>query len=86
VVEGDMVFITSGDIIPCDMMMVESKKLKIDITTLNIHKQFIKIDLDAKPCKNLFESRNVVFYSTQVVNGTGTGLCFRSGINSVIQS
>ena len=38
VVEGDMVFINDGDIVPCDMMIVESKKLKVDITTLNIHK------------------------------------------------
>jgi magnesium-transporting ATPase (P-type) len=84
VVEGDMVFINEGDIVPCDMMIAESKKLKLDITSLNIHKQFIKIDINAKPSKNLFESRNVVFFSTLVVNGSGTGICYRSGVNSII--
>ena len=34
VVEGDMVFIVKGDIVPCDMMIAESKNLEIDISLL----------------------------------------------------
>jgi magnesium-transporting ATPase (P-type) len=81
-----MVFVTEGDIISCDMMIAECKNLKVDISVLNIHKQFIKMDLDKQPKKNLFESRNVLFYSTLVVSGNGTGICYRSMVNSIIQS
>jgi len=84
IVPGDVVIINSGENIPCDIVIHKSAEMKVNNASLTGESEDILIDPHAEPLANIFESKNVAFFGTQCTAGSGTGVCFRIGDNTVI--
>jgi len=84
IVPGDIVQVKTGENIPCDIVICKSNEMKVNNASLTGESEDIQIDPDSAPCKNIFESKNVAFFGTQCTAGEGTGICFKTGDNTVI--
>lgn len=84
IVPGDLVQIKGGENIPCDIVIVRSNEMKVNNASLTGEMMDIEIDPDLKPTANIFETKNVAFFGTQCTAGSGIGLCFKTGDNTVI--
>jgi len=58
--------------------------MKVNNASLTGESEDIQIDPDLPPTQNIFESKNVAFFGTQCTAGEGTGICFKTGDNTVI--
>lgn len=58
--------------------------MKVNNASLTGESEDIMIDTAAPPTKNIFESKNVAFFGTSCTAGEGTGICFKTGDNTVI--
>ena len=76
---GDVVAIEAGGLVPCDMVIIKSNKMKVNNASLNGEEEDIGIDLALEPAVNIFETKNVAFFGTRCVTGNGVGICFRTG-------
>jgi len=84
IVPGDLVEIKGGENIPCDIVIVRSNEMKVNNASLTGEMMDIDIDPDLKPNPNIFETKNVAFFGTQCTTGTGIGICFKTGDETVI--
>lgn len=84
IVPGDLVKIVGGENIPCDVVIVRSNEMKVNNASLTGEMMDIDIDPDLEPVKNIFETKNVAFFGTSCTAGTGYGLCFKTGDETVI--
>lgn len=80
-VSGDIVILSSGQIVPADIRLVKNFGLTIDESALTgesigVAKQ-VK-EMDSTP-KNLTEIKNIVFAGTIVSQGQGEGVVFATG-------
>ena len=93
---GDIVSIKGGDKTPADIRMLEChsikvscidilflKSLKVDNSSLTGESVPVSLRPDSSDPNHL-ESRNLAFYSTNVVEGTGTGLVIKTGDETVM--
>mmetsp|Transcript_14473 Transcript_14473/g.29165 ORF Transcript_14473/g.29165 Transcript_14473/m.29165 type:complete len:1142 (-) Transcript_14473:212-3637(-) len=84
-VPGDVVKISNGVKIPADIRLISEDEMKVDNASLTGESEAQK--RSAKPEKEgsqLLEARNVCFYGTLCVNGSGYGLVFATGDNTTI--
>lgn len=58
--------------------------MKVNNASLTGESEDIQIDPGMAPLQNIFESKNVAFFGTQCTAGEGTGICFKTGDNTVI--
>lgn len=84
IVPGDIVQVKTGENIPCDIVIFRSNEMKVNNASLTGESEDIQIDPDLPPTQNIFESKNVAFFGTQCTAGEGTGICFKTGDNTVI--
>jgi sodium/potassium-transporting ATPase subunit alpha len=84
IVPGDVVQVKTGENIPCDIVILKSNEMKVNNASLTGESEDIQIDPDLAANKNIFESKNVAFFGTQCTAGEGTGICFKTGDNTVI--
>jgi sodium/potassium-transporting ATPase subunit alpha len=84
IVPGDIVQVKTGENIPCDIVVFRSNEMKVNNASLTGESEDIQIDPDLPPIQNIFESKNVAFFGTQCTAGEGTGICFKTGDNTVI--
>ena len=81
IVPGDIIKLSSGDMIPGDVRFLETKDLFIDQASLtgesNPVEKFSKIDMDKQV--ELTELANIGFMGTNVVSGTATALIVATG-------
>lgn len=81
IVPGDIIKLSSGDMIPGDVRFLEAKDLFIDQASLtgesNPVEKFSKIDMDKQV--ELTELANIGFMGTNVVSGTATALIVATG-------
>ena len=80
---GDIVYIKSGEKIPADIRIIESNTLKVDNSSLTGESDPITKTFECTD-ENHYETRNLAFYSTSVVSGTGKGIVIRTGDNTII--
>ena len=93
---GDIVSIKGGDKTPADIRMLEChsikvrwidilflKSLKVDNSSLTGESVPVSLRPDSSDPNHL-ESRNLAFYSTNVVEGAGTGLVIKTGDETVM--
>lgn len=85
-VPGDMVVIEAGDNVPADMRITEQVNLLVNEESLTgesvaIHKESVAL---ANPATALHLAHNIVFSGTTVVTGSGTGIVFAIGNNTVL--
>ena len=82
-VPGDIVEIQTGDQIPADLVLIKANEMKVNNASLTGESEdLLRIPEEKKA--NIFESPNVAFFGTLCTNGTGTGIVFKTGDNTVI--
>jgi len=84
IVPGDVVMVKGGENIPCDICVFRSNEMKVSNASLTGEPLDINVDPDLEPEDNIFETKNVGFFGTQCTAGSGTGICFRIGDDTVI--
>jgi len=84
IVPGDVVEVKGGENIPCDICLFKANEMKVNNASLTGESEDIQIDPDLEPLANIFETKNVAFFGTQCTAGSGTGICFRIGDQTVI--
>lgn len=83
VVPGDIILISSGDIVPADGRLIESRTLKVDESSLTGESFYVLKDSDIKPESNqIVDLTNSVFSGTMVVQGSGKFIATSTGKNT----
>lgn len=65
-------------------MIFKSNEMKVNNASLTGESEDIFLDIELPPIKNIFETKNVAFFGTQCTAGSGVGICFKIGDESVI--
>lgn len=84
-VVGDIVCLSSGDVIPADIKLLESKFLFVNQSAMNGESMPSEKHSNKKPDEgtDLYDYSNLVFQGTSVVSGTGRGIVFSTGKNTL---
>jgi len=79
VVQGDIVLLNAGDVIPADSLIVEANDLHVNESVLT--GESFPAEKFAMPCtsQKLSEASNAVFKGTSVINGTATIVAVNTG-------
>ena len=85
IVVGDLVFCKSGDRVPADIRIVRSEGMKVDNSSLTGESDPLSRSADAGH-KQALEARNLAFFSTNCVDGSGYGIVIAIGDNTVMGS
>ena len=87
IVPGDIVKLSSGDMIPGDVRFLEAKDLFIDQASLTGESNPIeKFKIIKKEPENVTDIDNIGFMGTNVVSGSGLGLIIATGSNTYFGS
>ncbi len=81
-VEGDIVFLQEGDMVPADIRLVETNDLKVSNATLTGESDVLTRTALPSSAGSLFEADNIVFSGTMVLAGRGKGVVFATGMKS----
>ncbi len=85
-VKGDVIYVSAGDIVPCDARLVESsglEVLEVNVTSVTraVRKDAKFVDYhDIAPA----QQRNMLFASTIVTKGTGRAICCETGADALV--
>ncbi len=85
-VRGDVIYVSTGDIVPCDARLVECDELEVlevNITTVThaVKKDARFIDYhDISPA----QQKNMIFASTIVTHGTAKAICCEIGSDTLV--
>ncbi|KAJ8957347.1 hypothetical protein NQ318_004826 [Aromia moschata] len=80
---GDLVEVTAGDIVPADIRIMSARDLKVDNSSITGESFAVSRNPECTDT-NPLETMNLAFYSTSVVQGSGTGIVIRCGDNTVV--
>ena len=84
-VPGDVVEINIGENIPADVIIIKSSEMKVNNASLTGEsEELLRVPFPKEPSRNIFEAANVAFFGTACTNGSGTGVVFKTGDNTVI--
>jgi sodium/potassium-transporting ATPase subunit alpha len=84
-VVGDIVMLKAGDHVPCDLRLMYVSEMKVEVSQLTGESVPNASSIDVVPPNTrIEESRNIVFNTSQVVEGEGMGLCIATGDRSYI--
>ena len=81
-VPGDVLFISGGDVIPCDIRIVFSKNLEVDQGIYTGDRSVVKKTTayhDDNVVDNITDIPNICFVGTTVVNGLARGVVISTG-------
>jgi len=82
-VVGDLVAISSGDRVPADLIVVAATGLKVNNSSLTGESEALsRTTISTHP--SVMESKNVMFCGTFVFEGSGLGIVFQTGDETVI--
>jgi len=82
-VPGDMVLLEIGDKIPADLRLIQSFNLKVDESSLTGESASVSKSSDPVNEETpLSEQSGMAWMGTAVVNGRGTGIVVRTGMNT----
>ena len=84
IVLGDIVCVRGGDIVPCDMVLFKSNEMSVSNTALTGVSEEVIIDINVEPCRNILETQNVAFLGALCTAGSGTGICIKTGNETVL--
>lgn len=82
-VVGDIVEVKTGDVIPADMRIIAARGFKVDNTALTGESE-PKVRTADYTSENPLETRNLVFYSTSVVEGVARCVVIGTGDRTVM--
>jgi len=80
---GDVVFFKAGDRIPADLRIIEARGLKVDNSSLTGESEPQSRGPECTH-QNPLETKNIAFFSTNAVEGNGTGIIIQIGDNTVM--
>lgn len=85
IVPGDVIFLSTGSIIPADLRLTEANNLEVDEATLTgesrtVHKTTEPLKTNNKT--SLADLGNIGFMGTTVINGWGSGIVLSTGRNA----
>jgi len=80
---GDIIEIKFGDRVPADIRIIDAKGLKVDNSSLTGESEPQSRSPEFTD-ENPLETKNLAFFSTNVVEGTGKGIVIGIGDNSVM--
>lgn len=83
VVVGDLVEVGPGDQVPADIRVVYAHQFKVDNSSLTGESEPQSRGTDWVN-ENPLEAFNLAFFSTNCIEGTGTGIVFRTGDRTVM--
>ncbi|XP_044259109.1 sodium/potassium-transporting ATPase subunit alpha-like isoform X2 [Tribolium madens] len=83
VVLGDLVDLKFGDRVPADVRIIQCQSLKVDNSPITGESEPQSRSTTSSE-DNFLESRNVAFFSTNVVEGTGRGIVIACGDQTVM--
>ena len=86
VVPGDIVKLSSGDMIPADVRFIEAKDLFIDQAALTGESAAVEKYADWKKESEITDLSNIGFMGTDVVSGTATAIVLTTGENTYFGS
>ncbi|RMX69586.1 hypothetical protein DD238_002026 [Peronospora effusa] len=86
-VTGDIVVLTTGDIVPADIRLIQSSDLKVNEMILTGESEDVLKKYDAdKSCSEKLTADNMVFASTSVATGNATGVVVETGMATRVGS
>ncbi|KAG8182327.1 hypothetical protein JTE90_004094 [Oedothorax gibbosus] len=83
VVVGDLVEVKGGDRVPADIRVISSQSLKVDNSSLTGESE-PQTRSPEMTNDNPLETRNIAFFSTNCVEGTGRGIVINTGDRTVM--
>lgn len=83
VVIGDVVEIQAGECVPADIRIIKSRSLKVDNSSITGESETQPRSPECTDT-NPLETQNLAFYSTNVIEGLGTGVVIATGDNTLI--
>ncbi|GFR07814.1 hypothetical protein TNCT_711131 [Trichonephila clavata] len=83
VVQGDIVEVKGGDRIPADIRIIQATAFKVDNSSLTGESEPQTRSPD-NTNENPLETRNIAFFSTNCVEGTGKGIVINTGDRTVM--
>jgi len=87
-VRGDVIYVSAGDIVPCDARLVESSGLEVLEVNITGVAHAVKKDAkfvdyhDIAPA----QQKNMLFASTIVTKGTGRAICCETGADTLVSA
>lgn len=86
-VQGDVVILTTGDIVPADLRLIHTTDLQVNEMILTGESEDVLKKVDAKVRQNdKLTADNMVFASTSVVTGHATGVVVERGMQTRVGS
>ncbi|KAJ6219754.1 hypothetical protein RDWZM_005566, partial [Blomia tropicalis] len=82
-VVGDVVLCKGGERIPADVRIIKCEGMKVDNSSLTGESEPLSRSPDAGHQQPL-EAKNIAFFSTSCVDGSGTGVVIATGDNTVM--
>lgn len=83
IVVGDLVYCKAGDRIPADIRVIKCESMKVDNSSLTGESDPLLRKIDAEH-QNALEAKNLAFFSTNCVDGSGYGIVIAIGDNTVM--
>jgi len=83
IVPGDIVEIGTGENIPADVVLIKTNEMKVSNASLTGESEEL-LRVPEEHHHNIFESPNVAFFGTSCTNGSGIGVVFKTGDETVI--
>jgi len=76
--------VSLGDNIPADVVLIKtSGEMKVNNSSLTGESEEL-LRVPEEKARNIFESPNVAFFGTACTNGSGIGIVFKTGDETVI--
>ncbi|XP_076755935.1 sodium/potassium-transporting ATPase subunit alpha [Xylocopa sonorina] len=83
-VVGDIVLLETGDRVPADIRILECQGLKVDNASITGESIPLLRTAHVYPASTVMEAKNMVFFSTDIVEGTGKGVVVARGDHTVM--
>lgn len=86
IVEGDIILLEKGDIVPCDARLIYSNSLCVDESTLTGESTAVKKDFSYIPSADsaISDRKNCVFTSTHIISGRAVAVAVRTGMRTCV--
>jgi len=83
IVVGDLVYCKSGDRVPADIRVIKCEGMRVDNSSLTGESDPLLRHVEAGHSAPL-EAKNLAFFSTNCVDGSGYGIVISTGDNTVM--
>ena len=83
-VRGDVVKVKDGEKVPADLRIFSSNEMTVDNSSLTGEPDPLLRKTEPSDFKNILEAHNVAFFGTLCKTGSGVGVVFAIGDNTII--